>query len=200
VRENLLKGRDLLEQAGWVIRNGRRVNAETGQPLEFTILLDSPSFERVALPFIANLRRLGIDANVRTVDTAQYENRIRNFDFDMTVAVWGQSLSPGNEQRDYWTSDAADRPGSRNLAGIRSEAVDRLVDLLIAAGDRESLRTRAAALDRVLLWGHYVIPHWYAGVVRVAYWDKLEHPRDLPPYGIAFDAWWVENPAPRGMK
>jgi microcin C transport system substrate-binding protein len=176
-----------------VIRDGRRVNAETGRPLAFTILLNSPSMERVALPFVANLRRLGIDANVRTVDTAQYQNRLQNFDFDMTVAVWGQSLSPGNEQRDFWTSQAADRPGSRNLAGIRSEAVDRLVDLLISATTREELRTRAAALDRVLLWGHYVIPHWYAGVTRVAYWSKLEHPRNLPPYGIAFDAWWIEH-------
>lgn len=105
----------------------------------------------------------------------------------------GQSLSPGNEQRDFWTSAAADRPGSRNYAGIRSEAVDQLVDLLIAADTREDLRARAAALDRVLLWGHYVIPHWYAGVARVAYWEKLEHPRDLPPYGIAFDAWWVKG-------
>jgi microcin C transport system substrate-binding protein len=193
VRDNLLKARDLLEEAGWVIRDGRRVNAATGQPLAFTILLNSPSMERVALPFIANLRRLGIDARVRTVDTAQYQNRISEFDFDMTTAVWGQSLSPGNEQRDFWTSAAADRPGSRNYAGIRSDAVDHLVDLLVAANTREELRTRAAALDRVLLWGHYVIPHWYAGMVRVTYWNKLEHPRDLPPYGIAFDSWWVDD-------
>jgi microcin C transport system substrate-binding protein len=193
VRENLLKARDLLDQAGWVIRDGRRVNAQTGMPLTFTILLDSPSMERVALPFVANLLRLGIDAGVRTVDTSQYQNRLQDFDFDMTVGVWGQSLSPGNEQRDFWTSQAADRPGSRNLAGIRSEAVDRLVDLLIAATTRDELRTRAAALDRVLLWGYYVIPHWYAGVTRVAYWNKLEHPQTLPPYGIAFDAWWIGN-------
>jgi microcin C transport system substrate-binding protein len=193
VRDNLLKARDLLEEAGWVIRDGRRVNAATGQPLAFTILLNSPSMERVALPFIANLRRLGIDARVRTVDTAQYQNRISEFDFDMTTAVWGQSLSPGNEQRDFWTTGATDRDGSRNYAGIRSDAVDHLVDLLIAANTREDLRTRAAALDRVLLWGHYVIPHWYAGMVRVAYWDKMEHPRDLPPYGIAFDAWWINQ-------
>ena len=191
VRGNLLKARDLLDQAGWVIRDGRRVNARTGMPLTFTILLDNPSMERVALPFVANLRRLGIDAGVRTVDTSQYQNRLQDFDFDMTVGVWGESLSPGNEQRDYWTSQAADRPGSRNLAGIRSEAVDRLVDLLISATTRDELRTRSAALDRVLLWGHYVIPHWYAGVTRVAYWNKLEHPRNLPPYGIAFDAWWI---------
>lgn len=193
VRENLLKARDLLDEAGWVIRDGRRVNAQTGMPLTFTILLNNPSMERVALPFVANLRRLGIDARVRTVDTAQYKNRLQDFDFDMTVGIWGQSLSPGNEQRDFWTSQAADRPGSRNLAGIRSEAVDRLVDLLISATTREELRTRASALDRVLLWGHYVIPHWYAGAIRVAYWNKLEHPEDLPPYGIAFDAWWVSR-------
>jgi microcin C transport system substrate-binding protein len=145
------------EQQGLVVLDGRRVNAETGRPLAFTILLNSPSMERIALPFVANLRRLGIDAGVRTVNTAQYQNRIHSFDFDMTVAVWGQSLSPGNEQWDFWTSQAADRPGSRNLAGIRSEAVDQLVDLLIAATTRDELRARAA----------------------------------LPPYGIAFDAWWI---------
>lgn len=193
LRANLLKARDLLEEAGWVIRDGRRVNARTGQPLTFEILLDNPAFERVALPLVDNLQRLGITARVRTVDSAQYQNRIRDFDFDMTVHVWGQSLSPGNEQRNYWTSAAADEPGSENLAGIRSPAVDRLVERVIAAKTREELQTATAALDRALLWGHYVIPHWYSEVIRVAYWDKLAHPVDLPPYGIAFDAWWVRS-------
>lgn len=192
LRANLLKSRDLLEEAGWVIRDGRRVNARTGQPLDFEILLDNPAFERVALPLVDNLQRLGITARVRTVDSAQYQNRVRDFDFDMTVHVWGQSLSPGNEQRNYWSSAAAGEPGSGNLAGIRSPAVDRLVEQVIAATTREDLETATAALDRALLWGHYVIPHWYSPVIRVAYWDKLSHPDDLPPYGIAFDTWWVE--------
>lgn len=195
LRANLLKARDLLEEAGWVVRDGRRVNARTGQPLTFEILLDNPSFERVALPLIDNLERLGISARVRTVDSAQYQNRVRDFDFDMIVHVWGQSLSPGNEQRDYWSSAAADRPGSRNVAGIRDPAVDRLVEAVIAANTREELEAGTAALDRALLWGHYVIPHWYSDVVRVAYWDKLAHPGGLPPYGIAFDAWWVRPAA-----
>lgn len=192
LRANLLKSRDLLEEAGWVIRDGRRVNARTGQPLDFEILLDNPAFERVALPLVDNLQRLGITARVRTADSAQYQNRVRDFDFDMTVHVWGQSLSPGNEQRNYWSSAAAGEPGSGNLAGIRSPAVDRLVEQVIAATTREDLETATAALDRALLWGHYVIPHWYSPVIRVAYWDKLSHPDDLPPYGIAFDTWWVE--------
>jgi microcin C transport system substrate-binding protein len=174
------------------VRDGKRVNARTGRPFE--ILLANPSFERVALPLVANLRRLGIEARVRTVDTAQYENRVRNFDFDMVVGSWGQSPSPGNEQRDYWGSAAADLPGSRNLAGVRSPAVDRLVELLVQAETRDELETRARALDRALLWGHYVIPQWHSGVVRVAYWSKLAHPEDLPRYGIAFDAWWVRPP------
>lgn len=195
LRENLLKADRLLEQAGWVTRNGRRVEAATGLPLTFEILLNNPSFERVTLPLVDNLRRLGIEARVRTVDTAQYQNRIQSFDFDMVVHQWAQSLSPGNEQRNYWTSSAAASPGSENLAGIRDPAVDRLVELLIQARTREELEARAAALDRVLLWGHYVIPHWHSGVVRVAYWDKLEHPANLPPFGIAFDAWWVEAAA-----
>jgi microcin C transport system substrate-binding protein len=160
--------------------------------MAFEILLVDPSFERIALPFVRNLERLGVTARVRTVDTTQYENRVENFDFDLIVATLPQSLSPGNEQRDFWTSEKADVPGSRNLAGIKAPVVDKLVDLVIAAPDRQSLVHRTRALDRVLLWGHYVIPQWHINVFRVAYWDKFGRPEKTPKYALAFDAWWVD--------
>ncbi|MCW2243396.1 extracellular solute-binding protein [Azospirillum canadense] len=191
LRRNLLEAKRLLDEAGTDVRNGRRVVVATGQPLSFEILLDSPTFERVTLPFVENLKRLGIQANVRTVDTTQYENRIRDFDFDMTVHVWGQSLSPGNEQAGFWGSSAAERPGSQNVAGIRDPAVDALIGKVVSAGSEEDLKAAVSALDRVLLWGHYVVPQWYSGVYRVAYWNRLKRPATLPPYSLAFDAWWL---------
>lgn len=160
--------------------------------MQFEILSNDPSFERIALPFAKNLERLGITARVRTVDTAQYQNRIDNFDFDITVWVWGQSLSPGNEQRDFWHSETADLPGSRNLAGIKDPVVDRLIELVISAADRESLVARTRALDRVLLWGHHVIPHWHIQAYRVAHWDKFSRPTISPKYALGFDTWWVD--------
>lgn len=193
VRGNLRQATRLLSEAGWEVRNGVLVNRETGQPFSFELLLVSPSFERVALAFKRNLRRLGIDMKVRTVDSAQYEKRLEDFDFDMVVAVWGQSLSPGNEQRDFWSSAKADVKGSRNLAGIRDPVVDALVERLIAAPDRDTLITTTRALDRVLLWGHYVIPHWHIRHYRIAYWDKFDRPAVTPLYALGFDTWWIES-------
>jgi microcin C transport system substrate-binding protein len=141
---------------------------------------------------VKNLERLGIGARVRTVDAAQYQHRIETFDFDMVVAVWGQSLSPGNEQRDFWSSEAAKTQGSRNLAGIHDPVVDQLVDLVVAAPDRASLVARTRALDRVLLWGHYVIPNWHIQAFRVAYWDRFDRPKISPKYSLGFDTWWVD--------
>jgi len=196
MRANLLEARKLLDAAGLEVKDGVRVFKD-GKPLAFEILIDSPSFERVTLPFIDNLKRLGIQASLRTVDTTQYENRTRDFDFDMIVNVWGQSLSPGNEQRDFWGSAAADDPGSRNFAGIKNPAVDALVDAVVRADTREDLEAAVAALDRVLLWGHYVVPHWHSGTYRVAYWNRLKRPEKTPPYSLAFDAWWIaEGTAP----
>jgi microcin C transport system substrate-binding protein len=192
IRENLITALAILKEGGWVVRDMRMVNERSGQPLAFEILLNDPSFERVALPFVKNLERLGVIARVRTVDTAQYQNRLDAFDFDMTVTVWPQSLSPGNEQVDYWASVRADIPGSRNLAGINDPVVDQLVAQLIAAADRESLVFHIRALDRVLLWGHYVIPQWHLQGFRVAYWDKFDRPRISPPYALGFDTWWVD--------
>ena len=193
IRNNLRQALRLLKEAGWEVRAQKLVNRATGTAMEFELLLISPAFERVALPFKRNLARLGIDMTVRTVDTAQYEKRLEDFDFDMVVARRGQSLSPGNEQRDFWTSEKAGVAGSRNLAGVKDPVVDKLVDLLIRAPDRQSLIHRTRALDRVLLWGHYVIPHWHITKFRVAYWDKFGRPRVTPKYALGFDTWWIKD-------
>lgn len=191
MRENFSRALALLKEAGWTFKDRKLVNAQ-GQPFRFEILLSEPTWERIVLPFVRNLERLGIEADVRTVDSAQYENRVRDFDFDMVVNSWGQSLSPGNEQREFWGSQAADTPGSRNVAGIKNPAIDRLIDLVIAAPDRESLITRVRALDRVLLWSHLAIPNWHIPYDRVAYWDKLGRPEVVPMQGAQIFTWWVD--------
>ncbi len=190
-RDNLRAAVGLLAAAGWTIKDRKLVGPE-GQPLAFEILLVQPDFERVVQPFARNLERLGIELRIRTVDTAQYVNRNRSFDFDMIVGSWGQSDSPGNEQRDFWSSGAAEQPGSRNLAGIKDPVVDALIDNIVAARDRESLIVATRALDRVLLWGHYVIPQFHSSKDRVAYWTKLAKPKIDPAYGPDIFAWWIE--------
>jgi len=192
LRGNLRTALELLQEAGWEVRDGRMVNQETGRPFSFEILLVSSEFERIAGPFVQNLRRLGIEAQVRTVDTAQYQNRTDQFDFDMVTTSWGQSLSPGNEQRDFWSSEAADIPGSRNLAGIKDPVVDHLIGKIITADTREDLIAATRALDRVLLWGHYVVPHWHTRDERIAYWNKFTRPEVDPIYGVDLYAWWVD--------
>ncbi len=190
-RQQLRKALRLLQQAGWILNNGKLVNAE-GKPFHFEILLVQKEFERVVSPFIRNLERLGISADIRIVDVSQYINRLRQFDFDMVVYGFGQSSSPGNEQRDYWSSEAAKTPGSRNLIGIQDPAVDYLVEQLITAPDREQLVLRARALDRVLQWNHYVIPHYHISAWRIAYWNKFEHPKISPTYDLGLDTWWMK--------
>ncbi|MBK8907509.1 MAG: ABC transporter substrate-binding protein [Rhodospirillales bacterium] len=191
-RDNLKTAFALLEEAGWEVRDMKLVNVETGQPMRFEILLVSPAFERVVLPFVRNLGRLGIEVSVRLVDQSQYINRIRDFDFDMIIAVWGQSESPGNEQRDFWGSKAADLPGSRNYTGVSTPVVDELIEMIIQAPDRESLVTRTRALDRVLLWGFYVIPNWHIRFDRILYWDKFDRPEVTPPRGTSISYWWYD--------
>jgi microcin C transport system substrate-binding protein len=191
IREGAREALRLLAEAGWTVKGQRLVNAR-GEPLAFEILLSDSTWERIALPFVKNLERLGVAARVRVVDSAQYQKRTEDFDFDVTVEVFGQSLSPGNEQRDFWGSAAADTKGSRNVIGIKDPAVDRLIDLVIQAPDRKSLIARTRALDRVLLWGHYVIPHWHIQAWRVAYWDRFSRPAVAPKYALGFDTWWVD--------
>jgi microcin C transport system substrate-binding protein len=191
-REAAREALRLLQDAGWVVKGQQLVNAKTGEPMGFEILISDPTWERIALPFAKSLERLGVTARVRTVDTAQYQNRTDSFDFDMTVWVWGQSLSPGNEQRDDWGSAAAATPGSRNVAGIKDPVIDKLIDLVISAPDRKSLVTRTQVLDRVLLWSNYVIPQWHINMFRVVYWDKFGRPAINPKYALGFTTWWVD--------
>ena len=194
IRNNLRTAQKLLEDAGWVIRDGNLTNAQTGATFNFEILLVQPTFERMALPFARNLERLGINAKVRVVDSAQYQNRTDARDYDMVIGSWGQSLSPGNEQRDYWSSKAAEAVGSRNLIGINDPVIDELIELVISAPSRESLVQRTRALDRALLWGNYVIPHFHLPVDRIAFWDKFGQPEKVPALGEAanISAWWVD--------
>ncbi len=193
IRDNLRAALKLFAEAGWSVKGGKLLNDKTGAPFRFEFLLVQPEFERVVLPFAQNIARVGATMDVRTIDPAQYENRLRNFDFDMAVVGIGESLSPGNEQRDYWSSSAAEAPGSFNLMGVKSKAVDALVDLLINAPDRASLVTRTHALDRVLSWGHYVVPNWYLSYFRIASWDKFARPKTSPPYSMALDTWWYDD-------
>lgn len=192
IRANLMQAQQLLAAAGWQIRNGKLTD-KSGRVFAFELLNVQAEMERVIMPFAQNLKRLGIDMKIRTVDVPQYIERERRFDFDMVIERMPQSLSPGNEQRGFWTSAYADQPGSRNLMGIRNPVVDALVDQIISAPDREQLVARTRALDRVLLAGYYVIPQYHIGSDRLAYWDFFERPAVKPRYGTGFDTWWV-NP------
>lgn len=194
LRGNLKAAIDLLKEAGYGIRDRKMVNIKTGQPLSFEILMHQKNFERVVLPFKDNLSRIGIDMTVRMVDTNQYIRRVRSFDYDMITQVLPQSDSPGNEQREYWSSVNLDVPGSRNYMGVHDPVVDKLVELVIQAPDRESLVHRTRALDRVLLHSYYTIPQWYLATDRIAYWSRLHHPDITPKNGIDLDNWWVEGP------
>ncbi len=198
VRANLREAIRLMKEAGYEIRNQKQVNARTGEPLSVEFLASDPASERYVLFYRPSLERLGVTVNVRSVDDAQYENRIRQWDFDIITASWGQSLSPGNEQRGYWGSQAADLPGSRNLVGIKNPAIDALIERVIFAKTREQLVAATKALDRVLLWNHYVVPQWTYGKARIARWDRFSRPDPLPEYGVtAFPTiwWWDEAKA-----
>lgn len=199
IRAQQRRAYELLKEAGWKIENDRMVDAN-GKPVTLEFLLTQAEFERVLLPYKRNLASLGIDLELRRVDVSQYMNRLRSRDFDMIVSGFGQSSSPGNEQREYWHSSSADNPGSRNFIGLKDPAIDVLVEKLIAADSRDELITRARALDRVLLAGHYVVPNWHIKTWRVAYWNHLAHPETPPLYDIALMTWWnkpkVERPDP----
>ena len=197
-RANLHHATRLLREAGFVVRNQVLVNGKTGEPLTVEFLVEAPQYERIVLFYKASLKRLGIDATVRTVDQAQYENRLRGFDFDVVISAWPQSLSPGNEQRGYWGSRAADQVGSRNLAGIRNPAVDALIDRVIFAKTRRELVAATRALDRVLLWNHYVVPQWTYSKERTLRWNRFGRPNKMPEFGAAaFPTiwWWDESKA-----
>jgi microcin C transport system substrate-binding protein len=192
-RKNLRTALNLLSEAGWSVENGVLTNQETGREMRFQMLFDDASDERLAAPFIKNLERLGIEADMRIVDLAQYQNLTDGFNYDMITDIWGQSDSPGNEQRDYWGSIAADIPGSRNTIGIEDPVVDALIDKIIQAPTREDLEAACRALDRVLLWGFYEVPHFTDNGYRIAYWDKFSWPETLPTESPDFFSWWVDE-------
>jgi microcin C transport system substrate-binding protein len=199
-RKNLREASRLLAEAGWnVTQDGNRsvLKNAKGERLDVEFLLDSPTFERVVLPYKQQLELLGIGVRIKPVDGAQYERQTQTFDYDIIVGSWGQSLSPGNEQRDFWGSAAADTKGSRNFVGIKNPAIDKLIDAIIFSKDRAGLTTACKALDRALIWNHYVVPHWYVPYERTARWDRFGKPDKLPDYSIGFPTiwWWDEERA-----
>lgn len=201
-RNNLREASRLLAEAGWNVTadGGRSVlKNEKNERLQVEILLADPLFERIALPYQQQLELLGIGVRIKTIDSAQYERQAQTFDYDIIVGSWGQSLSPGNEQRDFWGSEAADRNGSRNFVGIQNPAVDQIVDRIIFATDRPGLIAACKALDRVLMWNDYVVPMWYIAYERTARWDRFGRSATLPDYSAGFPTiwWWDEEKAQR---
>jgi microcin C transport system substrate-binding protein len=194
VRDNLREALRLFKEAGYEVRDRKLVDAKTGTQFALELLDEDPTYERIMLFYKPSLERLGIAVSVRTIDPTQYENRLRNWDFDVVVSSWGESLSPGNEQREYWSSQAADMAGSRNIIGIKNPAIDKLIERVIFTRDRDDLVAATRALDRVLLWNHYVVPQWNYPKIRTARWDRFGRPSELPKYGLSgFPAiWWFD--------
>jgi microcin C transport system substrate-binding protein len=201
-RDNLRRASLLFSEAGWTVQpDGQRnvLKSARGEIFTAEFLIDEPSFERIVIPYTQDLKKLGVDAIVRTIDSAQMTRRTQGYDYDIIWTGWAQSLSPGNEQREYWGSEAADRPGAMNYAGIKNKAIDKLIERLIYATSRSDLVTVTRALDRVLLWNHYVMPMWHVPHERVARWDRFGRPAKLPDYSIGFPNiwWWDEEKARR---
>ncbi|MCE8031772.1 MAG: extracellular solute-binding protein [Halomonas sp.] len=192
LRERLRLAYELLLEAGYEVRDGRLVD-ERGRPLTIEVMLFDSGMERVVQPMLRNMSRLGIQGRLRIVDINQFLNRLRSFDFDIVVGQFPQSNNPGNEQREFWTSEFAHTPQSRNLMGLESPAVDDLVERLIRADSREELNTATRALDRVLLWSFITIPQYHSGETRIAVWDKFDYPEPFPKYGFDLEAWWVDT-------
>jgi microcin C transport system substrate-binding protein len=194
VRDNLREALRLFKEAGYEVRDRKLVDTKTGTQFALELLDEDPTYERIMLFYKPSLERLGIAVSVRTIDPTQYENRLRNWDFDVVVSSWGESLSPGNEQREYWSSQAADMAGSRNIIGIKNPAIDKLIERVIFTRDRDDLVAATRALDRVLLWNHYVVPQWNYPKIRTARWDRFGRPSELPKYGLSgFPAiWWFD--------
>ena len=190
-RDNLRIAKKILEGEGWFVEDGKLM--KDGKEFAFEFLIVSPSVEKIALAFQKTLEVLGITMSVRTVDSSQYQARMLNYDFDMIKASWNVSLSPGNEQQFYWGSEVGKKDGSKNYAGVNSPVVDSLIETLIGAKTREELTTAIHALDRVLLWGHYVIPLYHSNTDRIAYWNFLEFPDEIPLYGLVIESWWANS-------
>ncbi len=189
-RKNLRKAMKLLQSAGWKIVNNKLVNKK-GKPLIIEFLLYESTFKRILNPYVQNLKRIGVDAKIRIVDIANFQFRVQQYDFDVVIQRYIQPNTPGIEQKTYFNSKSANVPGSRNLAGIQNPAVDYLIEKIIAAVNRTELVTAVHALDRVLMWNHYMIPQWYKGVHNIAYWNKFERPKQKPKFSLGLlDTWW----------
>jgi len=200
-RRLLRQAKRLLDSAGWKVKDGKLTDSSTGKVMEIEFLLVNQGFQRVVAPMQKAMQRLGITVRVRVVDTSQYINRLRDFDYDVIVGGWGQSLSPGNEQRGFWGSAAADRPGSRNYIGIKDAAIDKLIDHIIFANSRAELVAATRALDRVLLWNHFVIPNWHINSYRIAYWNRFSRPKVQAKYSLGFlDTWWLDAAKDEALK
>ena len=192
IRANLRQAISLLKEGGWELKDGKLMSKDSGKQMKFEILIVQKAFERIVNPFIKNLERLGIDASVRLVDTTQYINRIQEFNFDMIVFSFAQSESPGNEQRDFWGSASASHAGSRNLVGIMDPVIDELIEGLITVSSRDELISYSQVLDRVMLAGYYVIPHWHISADRIAYWNKFGFTNVVPDSGVQVTSWWAK--------
>ena len=202
LRQRLRAAQQLLKGAGWEVQNGVLTETATGRQMRFTLTLDQPDFQRIAEPYMDNLKKLGVQANMKVVDDSIYERLIRTYDFDMVVGVFPQSQSPGNDQRDLWHSSSADEEGSGNLIGIKHPAVDALVEAIITATSRADLVTAVHALDRVLWHEHYVVPHWFIAYHRITYWNKFAYPKTLPLYYEPQNHllyWWVAPDKARAL-
>lgn len=192
-RQNRRAAIKALEMAGWVIKEGVMVNADSGQPLAFEITVASPEDQRLALNYSDALKSIGVEGNVRYVDSSQYQQLRQTYDFDMIFNFWYASLSPGNEQSFYWGMDAADQDGTRNYMGVKEPAVDGMIEAMLAARERNEFVAAVRALDRVLLSGDYVIPLFYQPDQWVAYWSRLKHPEETSLYGYKINTWWTED-------
>ena len=192
LRANYREALKLFEEAGWSVKDGKMTDETSGEVFEMDMIIRQPSVEKVALTWAKALERVGITLKVRVIDTAQYEKRVEDFDFDVITDIWVQSENPGNEQVDYWGSATANEPGARNTMGIANPVIDAIIELIIAASSREELIAAARALDRVLLHERYLIPQYFGPTYRVAYWDKFSHPETPPRKAFGFNTWWVD--------
>ena len=194
LRKNLRTARRILKDEGWIIQDDILTNKITGEVFKFEILLRSPLFERIVLPLKRNFKKLGIEVSIRTVqDDSQYQKRLEEFDFDMVVTNFGSVISPGNEQKNWWSSEAADQPGTQNIIGVKNPVIDEIIDKLISANDREELVLYTKVLDRILLFNYYLIPQFHIGHYRVAYWNKISRPEITSKYDLGFDFWWFDE-------
>jgi microcin C transport system substrate-binding protein len=196
LRRNLLRAKALLKNAGYSVKD-EILYTPFGERVAFEVMLNDPVQEKIALQWVRQLKRLGIVARSRTVDSAQYQERLASFDFDVTVVKWNNSLSPGNEQMLFWGSAAAQQQGSRNYPGIHDVVVDALASSIPAADTRDELVATTRALDRVLLRGHYLVPFFYSDADQMAFWTRVQHPAITPLYGAITETWWAQSAAIR---